>query len=154
MYNLFLTGLVFALAYLAMQIPIWKYQQTKETLQAEVKTLTAEAESSLQLIDNLNQRHQSLENLIDYKSKIHTMADILLELTNLAPDDTWLKSFERVDSKLVLRGESKQTSTFMERIELSPMFQNISSVSPTVVIPGSLYERFHLSATLSNRASK
>lgn len=152
MYNLFLSGLVLALIYLVLQIPIWKYQQTAEILQAEVSSLTEEAEPTIQMLENLSQRHQSLAKLIDYKRRLHPMTDVLLELTNLSPDNTWLKHLKWTDSRLVFRGESKQTSTFIERLGKSPMFEKVDLPSPPVAIPGSLYERFHLTVTLSDRA--
>lgn len=154
MYNFFMTALSLTLAYLALHIPLWKYQESIETLQSEVQTLAVEAEPALQLIESVSQRHQVLDNLTDYKRRVYPMADVLLELTNLAPDNTWLKSLERTDNKLILRGESKQTSTFIERLERSPMFYNVDNSSPPVAIPGTLYERFHLSITLVSKDDK
>ncbi|MEN8130508.1 MAG: PilN domain-containing protein [Pseudomonadota bacterium] len=149
-----MTALSLTLAYLALHIPLWKYQQSIETWQSEVQILTAEAEPVLQLIERVNQRHQVLDNLTDYKRRVYPMTDVLLELTNLASDNTWLKSLERIDNKVILRGESKQTSTFIECLERSPMFQNVYPSSPAVAIPGTLYERFHLSVTLTSKDDK
>ena len=149
-----MTALLLALAYLALHILIWKYQQSIETFQSEVQTLTIEAEPAIQLIESVSQRHQVLNNLTDYKRRVYPMTDVLLELTNLAPDNTWLKSLEGIDNKVILRGESKQASTFIERLERSPMFQNVYSSSPPVAIPGTLYERFHLSVTLTSKDDK
>jgi hypothetical protein len=154
MLKILLTVLVLLLAYLVVQVPLWKYQQTAQRLQTDVQTLTVEAEPTLRLLEQLTERQQSLLKMIEYRRRHYPMSDVLLELTNLAPDNTWLKRLEHSDNQLILHGESKRASEFIERLERSPMFAEVDLLSPMVALSGSLYQQFYLSVTLGSRTDK
>lgn len=149
MFNLILMAFVLLLSYLAVQVPIEKYQQKIGDLHGEIQILRESAEPVSNRLEMVTQRQRSIADLIEYKRRTRPTVDLLLELTNLASDATWVNRLERSDDKLKLRGESKQPAVFIERLASSPMFEKVEPSSPLITVPGSLYARFDLSLTLS-----
>jgi len=92
-------------------------------------------------------RHSS-QRLIEVRQTTRPVVDIVLELTNLLSNDSWLRHLQIGSGEVVIAGETREEDELLKRMERSPMFEQVRFLSPLKKIPGSLYTRFHLSAAL------
>ncbi len=152
--NLFLISLILAMGFAAWQIPLWKQQRLVDTLSEKLKVVSAEADHILHLKKTLDEHSRSFKNILDNKRNGHTFSDVLLELTNRIPDNSWIEQLKISKYELIIRGESKEATALINRLEKSPMFEDVQFQSSIVTIPGTLYERFYLSAKLSKRGGE
>jgi general secretion pathway protein L len=139
------------MGYFTWQIPIWKQQQMIDVLDAELKVLRAKSSRATHLKNVLDDKLRPLERALDEKRYGYASADVLLELTNRIPDNSWVEHLELTTNSVVIQGESQDAAALVNHLEKSPMFEDVKFHLPVVTIPGTLYERFHLSAKLSKR---
>ncbi len=79
---------------------------------------------------------------------------VLVDLTDLLPDDTWIERFDMAGLTVRISGYSPAASSLIEIIDRSPMFQAPKFQSPVVRPAGSDRERFDLSFELELRPAE
>jgi len=77
--------------------------------------------------------------------------DILLELTNLHSDGSWVRSLKISAREIEIRGETRDAAALVTQLERSPMFENTELHGPVVKIRGSFYETYHIRMRLAER---
>jgi general secretion pathway protein L len=147
--NLLLIGLVVGLAGLALQLPLWQSQDLLNRLHTQAQGLRVAATE----VEGLRQRAERLVHTMtrlgEMRNATRPLVDVVLELTNLLKDDSWVRSLEIKGSDLLLCGESKDSVALAVRLEKSPMFSSVAFRSPVVHLQGTPYQRFQLSASLA-----
>jgi general secretion pathway protein L len=78
--------------------------------------------------------------------------DLLRELTDRIPDDTWVQSLEYQNQEVQLRGESGQATALIGLLEEAPGFEGVSFRSPVTQVARTGKERFNLAFTFSPEA--
>ncbi len=79
--------------------------------------------------------------------------ELLEELSQRLPDDTWLFRVEVRDGKVHLQGTSTTASALIAELEGSLFLENVRFASPVTQDGASGRERFHLSASIMSPAS-
>lgn len=148
--TLTLGGLAVTLLLAALYIPLMHYQSGIEGLQERVNTLRHQAKAAQILLEERNNmlaRTRFLEN----KRRLHVpVLDILLELTTVLPDDTWVSRLILHDGELQIYGESESATSIIQLIEDSNMFSNANFAAPVTKNPRSRKDRYQVSASIEN----
>lgn len=140
---LFLLVLLLVLA--ALATPIWQMHQTRSERAAAVETLKAQAEKVLEMRTALERARQGSVAVLQAKWDQPRMIDLLLELTERLPDNTWIQNLDFRDGEIQLRGESAQATALIDLLDQAPGITEVTFRSPVVQVAGSGRERFHIS---------
>jgi general secretion pathway protein L len=87
--------------------------------------------------------------LEEKKKSANSVLDIMLELTLLLPDDTWVSHLELRKDSIHLQGQSTASASLIPILETSRLFQNVTFRSPVTRSKKNDTERFHISAELA-----
>jgi general secretion pathway protein L len=137
--------LVLLLASATLATPIWQLHQTHNERAAEVETLKARAEKVHAMRTALERARQGSVAVLQAKWDQPRMIDLLLELTERLPDDTWVQNLDFRDGEIQLRGESAQATALIDLLDQAPGITEVTFRSPVVQVAGSGRERFHIS---------
>jgi len=137
--------LVLLLASATLATPIWQMYQTRNERASEVETLKARAEKVHEMRSALERARQGSVAVLQAKWERPRMIDLLLELTDRLPDDTWVQNLDFRDGEIQLRGESAQATALLNLLDKAPGITEVTFRSPVVQVAGSGRERFHIS---------
>ena len=73
------------------------------------------------------------------------MINLLRELTERLPDDTWVQNLDYRDGEIQIRGESAQATALINLLDQAPGITEVTFRSPVVQVSGGGRERFHIS---------
>jgi general secretion pathway protein L len=79
------------------------------------------------------------------------MIDLLRELTERLPDNTWVQNLDFRDGEVQVRGESGQATALIDLLDQAPGITEVAFRSPVVQVAGSGRERFHISLKLERQ---
>jgi general secretion pathway protein L len=143
--------LVLLLAAVVLATPIWQKRQIREDRVAEVEALKVRAEKVYELRTALERARQGSVAVLQAKWEQPRMIDLLLELTQRLPDDTWIQNLDYRDGEIQLRGESAQATALIVLLDQAPGISEVTFRSPVVQVAGSGRERFHISLKYKSR---
>ena len=113
----------------------------------KVSKTAKEVETLRQQVEDLVHQTRFLQQK---KRTEPAMVDMLKELTDVMPDQTWLNGLQYRDHRLVMQGQSPSASALIGLIEASPFFRNTSFVSPVTKDMASGLERFQIASEVVN----
>lgn len=148
-----LSLLVLALLVVVMATPLWQAQQEQARLQQQLRQLRVQAEQVSALNDELNQAQAANAVVLQRAREAPRMSDLLRELTDLLPDETWIQTLNYNDGKVDMRGQSERATDLIALLERGPGISDVSFRSPVMQIAVSGQERFHIAFTYSRSAS-
>ena len=148
--NLALAALIGLLAVVLAVLPIWTNRSIASGLEQDVKKASKTAKEVESLRQELNDLVHQTKFLQQRKRAEPAMMDMLRELTDVMPDQTWLNGLQYRDHRLVIQGQSPSASALIELIEASPYFRNTSFVSPVTKDTASGLERFQIASEVVN----
>ena len=90
-----------------------------------------------------------MHSLKEEKSGASNVVDVLLELTSVLPDDTWLENVALKDGGVTMQGQSASATELIELLESSAIFSKAKFESPVTQLPGGLAERFNIRAEIN-----
>ena len=143
--NKLLLLLLLLLGAAALASPIWQMQQTRDEREAEIVELKVRAEKVHELRTALERARQGSVAVLQRKWEQPRMIDLLLELTDRLPDDTWVQNLDYDDGEVQIRGESAQATALINLLDQAPGITDVSFRSPVVQVAGGGRERFHIS---------
>lgn len=139
----------------AIVLPIWQKRETALALQPVVDHARTEAEGTRRVEVEYQKLAQEYQYLANRKQSLYPVLEVLEELTRLAPDTTWLQSFEIKTTPKVrevqLSGETESASKIIESLEKSPLLQNASQRSQTSRGSQPNLERFQITTEIKPR---
>lgn len=127
--------------------PLWQKTQILDALDSEVRKARGQAISVDDLRQELERARQGSTAVLQQKWEQPHMIDLLRELTERIPDDTWIQSFEYRDGEVQVRGESSQATALIGLLEQAPGIEGVSFRSPVTQVARTGKERFNLSFT-------
>ena len=135
-----------ALLLMALLImPVVIGQNQVDDLRRQIKSLSQQTQQvqlqQLQMDRLLEQTEQAVER----KQAQPFLNRILNELTQLLPDNTWLRHFKFQQGKIQIQGQSGAASSLIETLENSPLFKNVRFISPLTQDKRTGLERFRIS---------
>lgn len=141
--------LVLCLAAAALAGPVWQRTQILENLEQEVAELQTQAKEVYELRDAIELARQGSVAVLERKSEQPRMIELLRELTDRLPDNTWVQNLDFRDGDVQIRGESTQAAALIGLLEKAPGFADVAFRSPIVQVAATGKERFHVSFTYS-----
>ena len=138
--------LVVALALALLALPLWQKRKVAIDLQSREARLRGQANQVLDLRERLESKRQELQTVAEQWRTAPPVLDVLMLLTRLLPDDTYLQQLNLKGRELTIRGLSGQASALIALLEASPAFEGPHFLSPVTQQRGK--ELFHLAATL------
>jgi general secretion pathway protein L len=137
--------LVSLLAAAALLTPIWQMQWMRDAREAQISELKARAEEVNRTRTALEQARRGSTEVLQRKLEQPRIIDLLLELTERLPDNTWVQNMDYRDGVVEIRGESAQATSLINLLDQGPGISDVSFGSPVVQIRGSGRERFQIS---------
>jgi general secretion pathway protein L len=139
-----LLGLVLLLAAAALATPIWQKTQALAALDLEVRKARGQAVQVDELRQELERAKAGSVAVLQRKWEEARMTNLLRELTERIPDDTWVQSLEYQNGEVQLRGESGQATALIGLLESAPGIEGVSFRSPVTQVARTGKERFNL----------
>jgi general secretion pathway protein L len=132
---------------LAMAIlvtPLWQKHRIARQLDAEVARLRSQAIAVDELRQELERVRQGSTAVIQRKLEQPSILEMLRELTDRLPEDTWVQNLEFSADQVDIRGESGQATALIAILEQSPGIDGVSFGSPVTQIASTGKERFNI----------
>jgi general secretion pathway protein L len=129
----------------ALALPFGATQRKAAAMAEEAAALRARAQTSEGTRRELQAIRGEQDFLIERKARTPMVSDLLLEVTRLLPDDTWISEFQAVGAELTITGVTRSASGLIAALERSGVFQNTNFKSPVTTDPDGL-EKFSIAA--------
>lgn len=152
--GLFLGILVVVLVAAVLITPLWQKSRRLADLEAEVRRVRAEAIAVDDLRQELERARAGSTAVLDQKRKQPRVTEMLRELTDRIPDDTWVQSLEYRDGEVQLRGESSQATALIGLLESAEGIEGVSFRSPVTQVARTGKERYNLAFTYRPEAGE
>ncbi|MBI4773608.1 MAG: pilus assembly protein PilM [Deltaproteobacteria bacterium] len=125
------------------------YLQIKKTL----TVLEAKYESLSPQIKTVDEKRAKLERVqkdMEALTRVHqrNTLEVLLQLTPLIPEHSWLQTFDLKNDTINIRGNSTSASELIPLLENSPHFKDVEFISPVVKRGG--LENFNITMKVEN----
>jgi general secretion pathway protein L len=132
----------------AVYVPINQKQDTLELVEARLSTARAEAAEANALSEQVPELLKRGQFVVERKNNRPAVAELLNEVTEILPDDTWLIQYGWKGDRLVLSGYSASPSKLIGLLERSELLREVRFSSPVTVDQRIGLERFNISATV------
>ncbi len=142
-----LWSLVALLLTAVLLTPLWQQRGVAIVVEQRAEQARQQATAVTALRNEVDQMEELLNQIPKRRSELRPAVDILRELTELLPDDTWIQQLDLRAGQLELRGLSRQATALIEKIESSPSFSATAFRSPVLQAGGE--QRFHLGARIN-----
>jgi len=129
----------------ALITPLWQRQQTQEALDLELRRVRSAAVQVEEVREELERARLGSVEVLNRKLEQPRMTDLLLELTELLPDGTWVQTLNVRDAEVDIRGESDQATALIGRLESGRGINAVRFRSPVMQVANTGMERFHIS---------
>jgi general secretion pathway protein L len=143
-----------ALLVAVVAIPLIQQRDTIAELRGELDRVRSEARAAADMQDTIDRIRAQSVFLIDAKSKLPAAVELIEELSQRLPDDTWLFRVELRDGKVHVQGTSSAASALIAALEESDYFEDARFASPVTRDGNSGRERFHLSVGVVVRGAR
>ncbi len=125
--------------------PLWQLQHQVATVDAELRRVREQAVMVDTLRQELERARERSTVLVRQQQAQPSLLEVLRELTERLPDDTWIQTLEYSDGRVEVRGESGQATALIAILEQAPHFEEVTFKSPVTQIARTGKERFNLS---------
>ncbi|MGQ9659783.1 MAG: PilN domain-containing protein [Thermochromatium sp.] len=132
------------LAIAILVTPLWQRHHLARQLEAEVARLRSQAIAVDAVRQELERVRQGSTAVLKRKLEQPRILEMLRELTDRLPEDTWVQNLEFSDDQVDLRGESGQATALIAILEQAPGIEGVSFGSPVTQIARTGKERFNI----------
>ena len=143
-----LAGLALLLALIGALLPLVEAHRTAAALALEASESKRQAEESLRLQKEIESETREGGFLETRKRQTPSPSEVLLALTHLLPDDTWLSELEIAGQEVRITGYAASASTVLGLIDQFPRFSNAAFRSPVTQAPKEQREQFNIAARI------
>jgi general secretion pathway protein L len=127
-----MTMLALALAIAAFAVPLWQKREVVLVLDRQVKQAKQRTEAIEILRRQLDAASGEYQFLLERKAKRPAVVEVLEEITNLLPDDTWLNQLEIKGGEAIISGATESSARLIRLLEKSDLLEEPSFRSPLV----------------------
>jgi len=135
----------------ALYAPLTQQQKVLHDLEQDVNNSRVRAKQAL----TLGKEKESILARRKFLTEMRTIQipaiEILEELTNVLPDNTWLNRLRIADGEIQIHGESDTATSIIQIIENSDYFQNAQFRSPVTQNNATKKDKFHVAAMLTGK---
>ncbi len=125
--------------------PLVQNHLVAHQLAAELKSIRGQAVAVDEVRQELERARQGSTAVLQHKLKQLPLLDILRELTDRLPEDTWIQNLEFANGQVDIRGESGHATALIAILEQSPLIEGVSFGSPVTQVARTGKERFNIS---------
>jgi len=143
-----LTVAAVILLVIAFALPFVATQRKAAAMVEEAAALRARAQMSEGTRSELQAIRGEQDFLVERKARTPMVSDLLLEVTRLLPDDTWISEFQAGGAELTITGVTRSASGLIALFERSGVFQNTNFKSPVTTDPSDGLEKFSIAAQI------
>lgn len=147
---LFLTVLlvlvIFSIFTVSLYFPMWTDEKALMVLDKQIKVLKPEVERLKGLQAQSRKMASDITALNNYNNKRNLTLDMIKELSNILPLDTWIARLIITDKDITLEGYAANASSLLAIIENSKYFKDVSISSTTFKDQRLNKERFQIKA--------
>ncbi len=129
-------------------IRLYSLSSRLSTLDTRVISLEKRLEPLQKTKDELENIQAQLSDILDFKSENARVLDILKNLAELTPTDTWIKTLSLKSDKLRVSAEGKSAVDTLSAWRNSPLFAEVKLISP-VTKSRTQMERFSVEIILA-----
>jgi general secretion pathway protein L len=149
-----LSALILVLLIATVATPLWQRARLLETLDAELARVRSQAIQVDEVRKDLEQAREGSTVVLQHKWEQPRVTDLLRELTDRIPDDTWVQSLEYQGREVQVRGESGQATALIGLLEEAPGIEGVSFRSPVTQVARTGKERFNLAFNIKPAAPR
>lgn len=124
--------------------PLWQKHYLARQLEAELVRVRAQAVAVDELRQELERVRQGSTLVLQRKLDQPPLLEMLRDLTDRLPEDTWVQNLEFNEGQVDIRGESGQATALIATLEQSPAIEGVSFGSPVTQIARTGKERFNI----------
>jgi general secretion pathway protein L len=135
---------ILVLAVGALATPLWQRTKTLAALDGEIAKARQQAVQVDELRQELERARAGSTAVLQEKLERPMVMDLLRELTDRIPEDTWVQSLEYQNGEVQLRGESGQATALIGLLEGAPGIGGVSFRSPVTQVARTGKERFNI----------
>lgn len=146
--NIALSGALCALVAAALLVPVYKMEKTVNDLKIQLSDARKEVEVINKTRNDINGYVSTLKVLKEEKVTSSNVVDVLLELTAILPDDTWLEKFSMNAGQVKFQGQTASSPELIRLLESSEIFNKVKFESPVIQSQGGASERFSIVAEI------
>ncbi|NEX18736.1 pilus assembly protein PilM [Thiorhodococcus mannitoliphagus] len=143
--NAVLTLVAVLLGVAVLVTPLWQKEQLAGALDRELSEARRQAIAVDELRQELERARKGSTLVLEKKLEQPPILELLRELTDRLPEDTWIQNLEVDDDEVDLRGESGQATALIALLEQAPGIEGVSFKSPVTQIARTGKERFNIS---------
>lgn len=125
--------------------PLWQLRQQTAAVEVELQRVRAQALAVDEMRQALERARERSSALLRQQQAQPSLLELLRELTERLPDDTWIQTLEYNAAQVELRGESGQATALIALLEQAPNIDGVTFKSPITQIVRTGKERFNLS---------
>jgi general secretion pathway protein L len=125
--------------------PLWQLSQRAAAAEAELRQLRTQAIAVDDVRQELERARERSTALLRQQQAQPSLLELLRELTDRLPDDTWIQTLEYDNGLVELRGESGQATALIALLEQAASIEAVTFKSPVTQIARTGKERFNLS---------
>jgi general secretion pathway protein L len=144
--NTILACLAAALLIVILALPLQQKHAQLQTLEPLVQQARNDAVKARNLRETLERLSSQARFVLEKRLAATPTLEIINEVTQVLPDDTWVRQLTVRRGELQLAGESANAASLVLLLESSALLRNVRFRSPVVEDSRSGVERFHLSA--------
>ena len=137
-----------ALTLTALMVPIIKMDAVVSDLRDQLRVARQEVDVINKTRSDISIYIKKLESLKENKVSASNLVDVMLELTTVLPDDTWIENFAMKDSRIMIQGQSVSASELIKLLESSDYFTKAKFESPVIQNRDGTSERFSIMAEI------
>jgi general secretion pathway protein L len=127
-----------------LMTPLWQASAYQARITQALRGVTAEAQEVATVREALEAARRGSVEVFERKQQYPRMTDLLLELTQLLPDGTWIQTLNYNDGTVDIRGESTQATALIGLLERGAGISNVTFRSPVMQVATSGSDRFHV----------
>ncbi len=128
--------------------PLWQKRQIAMDLNSNVNRARVKASEVSVMRERLENAEASANFVLDQKRQAITVTELLLRLTELVPDHSWVQQMQFNAGRVEVRGESEQATALIEILSREPRFREVTFKSPVVGVRNSDRVRFFIEFNL------
>lgn len=136
-----------------MQQSLAARENALEKLRAETDTRQQQAMETARLTKTVREAITGANFLADRKLKQPETIKVLLELTQIVPNNTWLERISFVGKAVQLQGQSASADQMIQILQAATFLQNPQFQGVIQPDPGTQLERFTIQADLKEEAA-
>ena len=142
--NLLLGLVLLGLVAAALALPVHQQGKALDAQAAQLAKAREQADAVIKLREEASILERAQRFAIERRIAVPHVPDLLLEVTHLLPDSTWVQQISYEKGRLELRGESSEAYALIPLLEASPLFEDVKFRSTVTQNTRTSRERFHI----------